>query len=124
MHAHYTPELVSFPVVVQRVEGHLEDFVSLTKSVPRPVIPLIYLDCMSYTHKHMEHYNTYDIEQHTIIHQCRIHTITILISATDHTDQFAYIHQELMDEVEGCQYFVQGHNQQLCACELTCVVVE
>lgn len=42
----------------------------------------------------------------------------------DHTDQFAYIHQELMDEVEGCQYFVQGHNQQLCACELTCVVVE
>ena len=34
-------------VVVQTVEGHLEDLVGLAQAVPRAVVPLVHLDGVS-----------------------------------------------------------------------------
>ena len=41
------PELVGLAVVVQAVEGHLEDLVGLAQAIPRTVVPLVHLDGVS-----------------------------------------------------------------------------
>ncbi len=41
-----SPQLMGFSVVVQRVEGHLEDLVRLSESVPGPVVPFVHFNCM------------------------------------------------------------------------------
>lgn len=43
----HSPELMGLPVVVERVERHFEDLVGLSESVPGPVVPFVYFNCMS-----------------------------------------------------------------------------
>ena len=49
-HTHPLPELVSLSVVVEAVEGHLQDLVGLAQAVPGPVVPLVHLYGVSDQH--------------------------------------------------------------------------
>ncbi len=51
-----SPQLMSFSVVVERVEGHLEDLVGLSESVPGPVVPFVHFNCMSKRQEQEKYY--------------------------------------------------------------------